>query len=252
MLPMPPALTTPAAPSITAHQAVAHPMRYHLALPAGWTPARSWPVLVVIPDAHRDFRENLARFAAARGARPVILVAPETLTCGGTAGLTSPPYGYTAADWKAARASGDFAFDEAGISAVLAEVAQRYHGETRAFLTGWEAGGHTVWPLLFRHPERWRAVVPVSTNYQGRWMDEAAFSRDPARATVRVRVLTCGAPSEEDRKGLPFWQAQTQTALNAAKAHGFTNLSLAAVPGQPHGNLAEAVLTEVDTVLAGR
>ena len=28
-----------------------------------------------------------------------------------------------------------------------------------AFLTGWEAGGHTVWALALRHPDRWRGVA---------------------------------------------------------------------------------------------
>ena len=246
MLLLPPAQ---AAPAITTHQAAAHPMRYHLALPEGWTPARSWPVLVVIPDAHRDFQENLQRFVAARGNRPVILVAPEVLTCGGTAGLASPPYGYTAADWKAARAQGDFAFDDAGLQAVLAEVARRWKGEPKAFLTGWEAGGHTVWPLLFRHPERWRAVFPVTTNYQGRWMDEAAFSRDPARATVPVRVLTCGAPVGEDAQAVAIFGKQAERAMAEATAHGFANLTSTVVPGAPHGNLAAAVFAGMDAEL---
>ena len=246
---LPPVL---AAPAITSHQTAAHPMRYHLALPEGWTPAKTWPVLIVIPDAHRDFEANLQRFIAARGSRPVILVAPEVLTCGGAAGLASPPYGYTDADWKAARQHDDFAFDDAGITAVLAEVATRWKGESKAFLTGWEAGGHTVWPLLFRHPERWRAVVPVTTNYQGRWMDEAAFSKDPARATVPVRVLTCGAPTGEDAQAVVRFRAQVERALAEAKAHGFTNLSETVVPGAPHGNLAAAVFAVLDAELARR
>src|SRR5438093_456771 len=41
------------APPITLHRATSHPMRYQLALPAHWAPGRSWPVVVVIPDASR-------------------------------------------------------------------------------------------------------------------------------------------------------------------------------------------------------
>jgi hypothetical protein len=52
--------------TITAYRATTHPMRYHLALPSGWTADHDWPVLVVIPDAARDFEANLARFASAR------------------------------------------------------------------------------------------------------------------------------------------------------------------------------------------
>jgi hypothetical protein len=53
-------------------------MRYHLALPAGWTRERTWPVVVVIPDAGREFVPNLQAFVTARGDRPFILVAPES------------------------------------------------------------------------------------------------------------------------------------------------------------------------------
>ncbi len=44
-----------AAPAITDHQATTHLMRYHLALPSGWSRERAWPVVVVIPDAAREF-----------------------------------------------------------------------------------------------------------------------------------------------------------------------------------------------------
>ena len=48
-------------------------------------------------------------------------------------------------------------FDIDGIAAVSADVRKLYHGESRYFLTGWEAGGHTVWALLLGHPEEVRA-----------------------------------------------------------------------------------------------
>ncbi len=51
-------------------------MRYHLALPEGWSSGRTWAVVVVIPDASREFRANLEAFVAARGGQPFILVAP--------------------------------------------------------------------------------------------------------------------------------------------------------------------------------
>src|SRR5262245_43496276 len=46
------AFAAPAA--ITVQTASPHPMRYHLALPAGWSVKREWPVVVVIPDAARE------------------------------------------------------------------------------------------------------------------------------------------------------------------------------------------------------
>lgn len=45
--------------AVTVHQAGSHVMRYHVALPTGWRAGGSWPVVVVIPDAAREFVENL-------------------------------------------------------------------------------------------------------------------------------------------------------------------------------------------------
>src|SRR2546423_6241623 len=146
------------APAITSHQAAAHAMRYHLALPDGWTAGKSWPVVVVIADAHRDFAANLQRFVDVRGEKPYLLVAPEVVTCGGTRDQTSPPYSYSEEEWQLARAPRDHDFDDAGLAAVLADVHARWGGDTRAYLTGWEAGGHTVWAQALRRPERWLGV----------------------------------------------------------------------------------------------
>ena len=181
-------LVAPEPAAITTDRASAHAMRFHLALPEGWTRERTWPVVVVIPDAAREFEGNLARFVAARGRRPFILVAPEVLSCGGGSTRTAEHYSYSAADWDSISAVDDFAFDDAGLGAVLADVREHWAGEPKAFLTGWEAGGHTVWAQLFRRPERWRAVAPVSTNYQRR--GDRASTGGCARARVRA---TAGA-----------------------------------------------------------
>src|SRR5262245_45770941 len=82
------AAAAPHADPITLERASRHPMRYHLALPAGWSRGKTWPVVVVIPDAAREFEANLRAFVAARGARAFILVAPEVLSCGGASSRT--------------------------------------------------------------------------------------------------------------------------------------------------------------------
>src|SRR5438128_11609304 len=140
------------APAISAHQASTHPVRYYLALPAGWKADRAWPVLVVITDAGREFEANLAAFVAVRGDRPYILVAPEVLSCGGARTRTPEHYSYTPAEWDSIQGGDDFAFEDAGLAAVLADVHRQWQGEAKAFLTGWEAGGHTVWAQTLRHP----------------------------------------------------------------------------------------------------
>jgi len=234
--------------TITVHTAGSHPMRYHLALPAGWSAKHEWPVLVAIPDAGRAFEENLRVFVAARGDRPYILVAPEVLTCGGARTRTLDHYSYSQAVWDSLQAGDDFAFDDGGIAAVMADVHRMWHGESTAFLTGWEAGGHTVWAITFRHPDRWRGVAPVTTNYQRRGLDAGSFSSAPERMQLPLQVFREGASSGEDADMMKFTEQQTANALADARTHGFTPAPVRVVPGAAHGPLATPVLAWCDSL----
>ena len=243
------ALAVAAPRAIETRQASTHPIRYHLSLPEGWSAKREWPVLVVVPDAARQFVANLQAFVAARGDGPYILVAPEVLTCGGAGSRTLDHYTYTKAVWDSLQGHDDFAFDDAGVAAVLADVRRQCRAESTAFLTGWEAGGHTVWALTFRHPERWRGVVPVSTNYQRRGLDSTSFSTAPARAKLPLQVLREDAG---DAQLMAFLEQQTAVALADARAHGYSPGPVRVVPGAGHGPLAAAVLAWCDSVRARR
>ena len=235
--------------AITLQRAAAHPMRYHLALPSGWTREKTWPVVIVIPDAARDFEANLQAFVAVRGDRPFILASPEVLTSGGAGSRTADHFAYSPAEWDSISPGDDFAFDDAGLAAVLADIRTRWSGESRAFLTGWEAGGHTVWAQTFRRPERWRAVAPVSTNYQGRGLDSTSFSRAAEHATLPIQVFRCGAPTGAAAQGLRYFDQQTARALAEARAHGFAPLPVRVVPGADHGPLPGPVLAWFETLL---
>jgi dienelactone hydrolase len=239
------------AASSSLQRASSHPMRYHLVLPAGWEAGRSWPVLVVIPDAARDFQANLMKFAAVRGERPYILVAPEVLSCGGARSRTPDRYSYTRAEWDSLQRGNDFAFEDAGLGAVLADVQRQWNGEPKAFLTGWEAGGHTVWAQAFRHPERWRGVAPVTTNYQRRGLDPTEFSSAPERTSLPIQPFRCGAPTGDMAKFASTLDAQVDRALQDGRAHGFHPRPVRLVPGADHGPLPEAVLAWCDS-LRGR
>jgi len=237
------------APAVTLQHAAGHPMRYHLALPQGWNADRTWPVVIVIPDASRNFADNLEAFIAARGNRPFILAAPEVLTCGGARTRRAELYSYTAAEWDSIGAGDDFAFDDAGIAAVLADIRDRWHGDARAFLTGWEAGGHTVWAQAFRHPERWRAVAPVSPNYLRRGLDDAAFSKAPERASLPIQVFRCGQPTGDAIAAIQHVDDQTARALADARDHGFASAKpVRRVDGADHGPLPKAALDWFEAV----
>ena len=242
----PAALALGGEPGVALRTASTHPMKFHVALPEGWVAGKTWPVLVVIPDAAREFEANLAAFVKARGSLPYVLVAPHVVTSGGANYRLADSYRYSEADWKRVATDGDWRFDDDGIAALLTDVTRLYGGDGKVFLTGWEAGGHTVWAYTFRHPERLRASAPVSPNYQGRWLDEGAFSRSDARRSLPVKVLFCDRTSVP--KGWDFFFAQSKAALTAAEAHGFGNASLAEVPGKPHGPLADDVVAFFESV----
>ena len=224
-------------------------MRYHVALPEGWSGDREWPVVVAIPDAGRDFDGNLQAFVKARGARPYILVAPEVLTCGGARSRTLDHYSYAPAVWDSLQHVDDFGFDEKGVAAVLADVCRKWHGESKAFLTGWEAGGHTVWALTFRRPELWRGVVPVSTNYQRRGV---VYSEAAERSGLAIQVLREGSPTGPIAGFMKGLDQQTAEALADARAHGYHPRPVRVVPGADHGPLAEAVLAWCDSLREAR
>lgn len=246
------AATVPGPAAISVHRAGTHPMRYHLALPSGWSASTEWPVLVVIPDAGREFRTNLEQFVIARGDRPYILVAPEVLSCGGAGSRSPDHYSYSRAEWDSLQGGDDFAFEDVGLQAVLTDVRRNWRGEPKAFLTGWEAGGHTVWAQALRHPERWLGVAPVTANYQRRGLDSKSFSRAPERAVVPIQPFVCGAPTGEGVRAVPYASQQTAVAVGDAREHGFQPRPVRVVPNRDHGPLPEAVLAWCDSLRAHR
>jgi len=107
-----------------------------------------------------------------------------------------------------------------------------------------------VWALTFRHPERWRGVIPVTTNYQRRGLDPAAFSRAPERAKLPIQVLREGTPTGEIAGYMAGLDQQIARALDDARAHGYSPAPVRVVPGADHGPLAPAVIAWCDSVRA--
>ncbi|HVT11095.1 MAG TPA: hypothetical protein VHE55_02415 [Fimbriimonadaceae bacterium] len=211
-----------------------HPMKYYLSLPEGWKAGRSWPVVVAIESANRDFETTAREFERARGSKPFILVTPLVLTNGGPRYREAPGYRYDAATWTRIEGEGTWKFDEAGIQAVLADVRRLYGGEGKAYLTGWEAGGHTVFALAFAHPSWFAAAAPVCPNYAARWIA-------PASGKAAGIPLRCFVGAKDD-----LWQrfsSQWDRARDEARSRGFEDLTIRQVEGKGHDPLADAVLT---------
>ena len=120
-----------AASLIEARTASTHPMQYLVSRPENWNPGHTWPVVIIIADARREYRVAIQEFMAARGARPYVLVCPVTLTSGGDAHRIREAFQYPDSAWARASRDGDCAFDRTGLDAVLADVRARDHGHAR-------------------------------------------------------------------------------------------------------------------------
>jgi pimeloyl-ACP methyl ester carboxylesterase len=229
-----------AAPRLELNTVPGGVMKYYVSLPEQWTAGKTWPVVVVIESANKEFEETAGLFVRARGTMPFIIVAPLAVTNGGARSLEAPSYRYSAPDWAAIERAGNCNFDLDGIAAAVADVRKRYGGEERYFLTGWEAGGHTVFALLFRRPEQFLAVAPVSPNYQGRCLEPAQFSAWPGRSSLPVCIFEAGA-SELSASGHSLYN-QARAALKTAVDQGFGRVSIVTVPGEPHSPMPRQVL----------
>ena len=218
--------------------AASHPMQYYVSLPKAWSGNRTWPVVMIIEAAEREFLRTLNVFEKARGDRPFILVTPLVTTNGGANYRQAETYHYSEETWAKIQEN-RCGFDFDGIAAVAADVRKLYHGESQYFLTGWEAGGHTVWALLFAHPEEVRAAAPAVTNYAARCMD-GGFKNSPARVNLPVTVFQ--VDTERDKAPGRYVYLQSQEAMKTAREHGFENVSQRVAAGRPHGPLAEEVL----------
>lgn len=220
--------------------ATAHPIHYFVSLPAGWNARQTWPVIVVIPDADREFRKTADTFAAARASTPFVIVVPMILGGGGTAQQHKDSFDYSESTWSTADRVGYCSFDEDGLTAVLDDVRRLYHTESKIFLTGWEAGGHVVVPQLFAHPERLRAVAIVTPNFLGRCVTPARRTLTIAESRIPVRVFG----GDKD----PAWASTSPLFIQSARfdslarARGFTSVSDSLIRSGGHGALAGDVV----------
>ena len=224
-----------------------HPMQYYLSLPDHWAAGKKWPVVVVIESADREFLQAATAVAKAREQQPFILVTPLVVTNGGANARSVTTYHYSDQVWNRIQASGPFVFDMDGITAIMQDVVKQYGGEDKYFITGLEAAGHTIWGILFNHPEAVRGAALVCPNYAGRWVDEAHMSSAAERSALPIRSLI-GTKDSLCTPGSPIY-SQMQKAMSVADAHGYKNVSLMRVEGKGHERLAEEVLAYFSSLI---
>lgn len=227
--------------SLQLKTAKGHPMQYYLSLPAGWKKDQQWPIVVVIEAAEKEYKENALRFVRARKNMPFIIVAPFNVNNSRSGRRDPAVFPYSSQTWDYIEKTGDCQFNMDGLSKIIVDVQEQYSGEVKYYITGFEAGAHTVWQMLFQHPERLKAAAPVAGNYnQNSCMQESLFSRDSSRIDLPVR----GFSGDLDSFYTPhrFAYVQWAKAQQDALAHGYKNINETTVPGKGHEPLPAEVL----------
>lgn len=221
-------------------------MQYYISLPKGWTSQRQWPILVVAEAAEKEYKANAMRFVAARGDLPYIIVAPFIVTNGNQGRRDPAIFPYNSATWDIIEKQGNCSFDMEGVEHIVRDVQEQYHGESKITITGFEAGAHLVWAIVFHHPEMLVAAIPVAGNYIGRCVEESQISTHPSRVQLPIHALQ-GAQNSLWASSKRLY-GQWLEAKKLAQKHGYTNISEHQVPGKEHIPLPEEVFAYCATL----
>src|SRR5581483_10201565 len=129
--------------------------KYSVFVPAGYSPARRWPVILYLhgagergTDGIKPTLVGLGPYAKARGSSfPFLIVFPQVEDTQGRV-LTA---------WQAGQPAGERALR------ILDDVQRTFAVDPqRISLVGWSMGGYGAWSLGAAYPQRWSAVVPMS------------------------------------------------------------------------------------------
>lgn len=205
------------------------PYRYEVYVPANYSAAQQWPVILFLHGAGERSTDGLLQTTAGIGsairrassAYPAIVIFPQVPTDSSWVGMPS----------------------QIAIGALDQTVAEFRTDPDRIYLTGLSMGGNGTWHLAYRFPERFAAIVPI-----------CAFVTSLANRTFKSAVPDdAGAPFETLARKLgrlPTWifhgeidqavpVAQSRQAAEAMKAAG-GDVKYTEFPGMDH-NVWDAV-----------
>jgi len=217
-----------------------HPMQYYMSLPDNWSPGRKWPVVIALEDAGKQFKKNAERFAGARQDMPFIIIVPFITTNGQQGHRDSTIYPYSKAVWDIIDKTSICKFDIDGLQSIIKDVKATFSGSDKVFITGFEAGTHLLWSLIFQHPEWLYAAAPVAGNYRSRCVENNSFSDDKSRVQLSIKNFTGSDDNNFGIKGNYYYQYLEAKKL--AIAHGYKNISETEVTGKGHVPLPDHVL----------
>lgn len=192
--------------------AKAVPVKYYLALPAGWNAKKTWPILVTISGSGHNFLPNCQEFMQARSRLPFIIVTPHVIS------------------------NGNDPNDLAAVLAIVREVQKDAQGQPKFFITGFSAGGHLAWQLILMHPELLAAAAPAAGNFLGRGVTEVSSAKE------RVQLPIHGFQGDKDQVLDPL-NKQWTDAEDTARKHGYTNIVRTVVPGAGHQAFPQQVVS---------
>ena len=121
--------------------------RYQVYVPADYSPAKAWPVILYLHGAGERGVDGLRPTVA--GLAPAIRRHPQRFPA-----IVVFPHARPETQWAGAQA--DMAL--AALDRTLGEFKVDLD---RVYLTGLSMGGHGTWYLAYRNPERFAAVAPI-------------------------------------------------------------------------------------------
>jgi poly(3-hydroxybutyrate) depolymerase len=198
--------------------ATAVEVKYYLSLPEGWTADKSWPILVTLDGSGHDFLGNCRGFMRARGKQPFIIVTP------------------------CVSSNGNDPADARAVLAIVKEIQQEKHGQPKFFLTGFSAGGHVTWQILFAHPELLAGVAPAAANFRNRGVSTISDSPD------RIQLPIHAFQGDKDAAKSAL-DDQWNDAITIAREHGYKNLDRTIIVGASHSAFAQEVVAYFTTLL---
>lgn len=232
--------------SLELKKASDHPIQYYVSLPAHWSSTTKWPVVIIVSDAEKQFKKDAEQFITARKDLPFIIVAPFITTNGTQGHRDSTIYPYSKSVWDTIDKLSICKFDIDGLQSIIKDVKKNYAGSDKVFITGFEAGAHLVWAMVFQHPELLYAAAPVAGNYRNRCIEADSFSNDASKIVLPIKNFTGSEDKDFGVNGRIY--SQYLEAKNLALAHGYKNISETEVKGKGHVPLPGNVLDYFNTV----
>ncbi len=222
----------------------------YVSLPRDWAKGKTYPVLVAVDGRGCGFLGAARTFAAQRGSRGVIVLAPCTLSNTNKLEAAKYPwYPQSLLDkWDAKRLE----FDGPGVDGLLEVIHRRFGGEEKVFLTGFSGGGIYTYYKLLQDPAHVRGAAPACANFGGHGVQGAAGAGDGGGPPVHMFTGEKD-PYRNDVEGQkPGIEGQTDLAQENLQRLGYTHVERTMVPGSGHAAMAPLVWKFVDTVLGAK